>query len=381
MVAGYDFTPLPKALNIIGGLGFLTAAICFLLEKKKTIIDNRSIFSTHAFLFGVAGILFESSILWDPAWWLWHFLRLIAYLVAVCYFFMLFYQQEKELRMANDQLEQKVKIRTEELRCSRDQLSIKVEDRTRKLRAALEIAAQANKAKSVFLCSMSHEIRTPLNAILGYSQLLLLGEGDEISESQRGKVTKIIRSGHHLLELIDDILDLSGIEAGNLTLNLEPINIKMMINECLPLAELIAIKHNISIETCPNEVNSFFVGDYHRVKQIILNLVSNAVKYNHDGGKVWIETEETKDGKIRIKVRDSGCGIAKEKQQELFQPFQRLGIESSNIAGTGVGLILTKKLVEEMRGSINFESILGKGSAFWVEFPIQTEKEQKHMAM
>lgn len=381
MVANNDFTPLPKALNIVGGIGFLMAAICFLLEKKKTIIDNRSVFSTHAFLFGVAGILFELSVLWDPAWWLWHFLRLIAYLVAVCYFFLLFYQQETELRIANEQLEQKVKIRTEELRYSRDKMSVRVEERTLELKAAKEVADQANRAKSVFLCSMSHELRTPLNAILGYAQLLLLSSKDEITEGQSRKIQKIINGGQHLLELVDDILDLSGIEAGKLTLSLEPINIKKMINDCMPLANILAKKNNITIEICSNEVCSSFEADYLRVKQVILNLISNAVKYNHEGGKVWIETEETEDGKIRIKVRDTGYGIDKEKQKELFQPFHRLGAEASNIEGTGIGLVLAKKLVEEMRGSISFKSLLGEGSTFWVEFPIQTEKDHEYLRM
>ncbi len=251
------------------------------------------------------------------------------------------------------------------------------------LRHAKEQAEKANMAKSQFLSSMSHELRTPLNGILGFAQLLKHLPEEPITERQSDYVELILSAGSHLHDLINDLLDLSKIESGNLALSIETINPVLAVNECVelvtPLAEgkQISIEDNISSSSvCPT---TYIRADYVRFKQIIFNLVSNAVKYNRDQGSVSLTCcdSDACDGSFRFSVTDTGLGIPETQIKDLFEPFNRLGQEAGEIEGSGVGLTVTKMLVELMNGKMGVESTLGKGSTFWIELPLATEQQIK----
>ncbi|MDA3870356.1 MAG: response regulator, partial [Gammaproteobacteria bacterium] len=226
-------------------------------------------------------------------------------------------------------------------------------------------ADRANQAKSQFLSRMSHELRTPLNAIMGFSQL---SEYDKtLSDSQRDIAKKIYNAGQHLLILIDEILDLTKIESGNISLSMQPVSTTEVINDCLALTKTQASSRNISIKFNPENGNEYIIiADYIRFKQVLLNLVSNAIKYNKAGGQVEIYCSEHKADTVRINVSDSGAGIDKQKILHLYEPFNRLGAEAANIEGTGIGLVITRQLVELMSGELGVESTPGEGAVFWV---------------
>lgn len=239
------------------------------------------------------------------------------------------------------------------------------------LRRAMLLAENANNAKSEFLSSMSHELRTPLNAIMGFSQLLQM---NALSHEQRDQVKDIYSAGEHLLGLINDILDLAKIEAGQLNLSIEPVLTRDLLDECLKFIKSIAEKNSITIYDRTSEMLPNIQTDHLRGKQVILNLISNAIKYNSVQGSVCLTSEVLADNFLRIKVTDTGAGIAKDKQTSMFQPFNRLGAESSAIEGTGIGLSLTKNLIEGMGGRIGFISSEVKGSSFWLDFPLSEQK-------
>ncbi len=227
------------------------------------------------------------------------------------------------------------------------------------------LAEQASHAKSEFLSNMSHELRTPLNAILGYSQLFEYDRS--FSEQQLKTATEINRAGKHLMSLIDQILDLSRIEVGEVDLLLEPVSLRQVIVDSVAWVEPLAQNRKITIEFDPQEVKGMTVmADSIRLKQVFLNLLSNAVKYNREGGRVMIRCETEKASQLRIGVEDTGPGISKEKLRELFQPFNRLGAEFSGIEGSGIGLVITRQLVKLMDGALEIESEVDKGSIFWV---------------
>ncbi len=229
-----------------------------------------------------------------------------------------------------------------------------------------EIAEKASQAKSDFLSSMSHELRTPMNAILGFAQILEMETQDE---SHKNFVNEIYKAGKHLLELIDDVLDLSLIESNKVKLSPESTNLKRLILDVIDLIQSSAQKNNIKIinNLPPDKEYSVFV-DYTRFKQVMLNILSNAVKYNVDGGKVTISIEYI-ERSITILIADTGKGIRDEQKAHLFQPFDRAGMENSSIEGTGIGLVITKRLLEMMKGKIGYSSELNKGTTFWVEIP------------
>lgn len=232
-------------------------------------------------------------------------------------------------------------------------------------------AQVANQAKTEFLSRMSHELRTPLNAILGFAQLMELSQKDPLTDGQRKHVHQIVEGGQHLLNLTNEILDLSRIETGNIKVSLEPVRIRDAMREACELAKSLSESQDIQVEIPHEPDGSLYVlADQQRLKQVCLNLMSNAVKYNHRGGSVVITHQERPGHRLRIFVRDTGPGIPPEKLGQIFTPFERLGAENSEVEGTGLGLALSKHLVEQMNGEMGVESIVGEGSTFWIELPI-----------
>jgi signal transduction histidine kinase/ActR/RegA family two-component response regulator len=236
------------------------------------------------------------------------------------------------------------------------------------LETARHDADHANHAKSEFLSRMSHELRTPLNAILGFAQLLEL---DALNPEQRESVAHILKGGRHLLELINEVLDIARIEAGRLAISLEPVSVNLLVKESLDLIAPLAAKEHVQLDGNLAETRERYVqADRQRLRQVLLNLLSNAVKYNRKGGTVTLSYDETPEAQLRIEVTDTGPGIATDKMELLFTPFQRLGVEQTAIEGTGLGLALSKRLVEAMGGKLGVESTVGRGSTFWVQLPM-----------
>jgi signal transduction histidine kinase/ActR/RegA family two-component response regulator len=235
-----------------------------------------------------------------------------------------------------------------------------------KLNDAMAAADKANLAKSNFLSGMSHELRTPLNAILGFAQLLESGDPAP-TPSQKRNIDQILKAGWYLLELINEILDLALIESGKLTLSAESVALAQIMSECRALIESQAQMRGISM-TFPKFKTAYFVkADRTRMKQVLINLLFNAIKYNKPGGAVEVEIKPAGRHCIRICVRDTGEGLSPAQLTQLFQPFNRLGKEASAVEGTGIGLVMTKRLIEMMGGAIGVSSTVGIGTEFWVE--------------
>lgn len=251
------------------------------------------------------------------------------------------------------------------LKISNEELEKKVQERTQAFKEAKEDADRANQAKSTFLSRMSHELRTPMNAILGFGQVLEM----EINDDQnKAYAQEIITAGHHLLTLINEVLDLSKIESGTLSLSIEDAHLNGIIDECFTIIKPLASKRNIRIiNNFPPDTDHVVCVDYPRFKQVLLNLLSNAVKYNRNEGSITINCESVLPQRLRISITDLGMGLSEEQQQQLFKPFERIGAETTAIEGTGIGLVITKNLIEKMGGSIGVKSKLGQGSTFWVE--------------
>jgi len=236
--------------------------------------------------------------------------------------------------------------------------------------SAREEADRANRAKSDFLSSMSHELRTPMNAILGFGQLMEYD--DTLPEEQRDNVQEILKAGKHLLELINEVLDLAKVESGHIDLSIEPVELCPVVEECLSLIQNHANKRQIRISHTGIE-GVQLRADRTRLKQVLLNLLSNAVKYNREGGRIDLSVEHPSEDFVRIQVADTGPGIAPERLEELFQPFNRLDAKNTEVEGSGIGLTITRRIVEMMGGSIQVESTPGKGSRFWIELPYEAD--------
>ena len=229
-------------------------------------------------------------------------------------------------------------------------------------------AEKADKAKSEFLSNMSHELRTPLNAILGFGQIIEM-DTDQLNESNRINLKEIMNAGHHLLSLINEVLDLATIESGKLKLIMEDVSVSSLIEYCVSLISHQAETRQIEIIDNISCKNYHIYADEIRFKQVLLNLLSNAIKYNKDKGKVILDTKIIDNKYLRIYVTDTGDGLNKEQMKKLFIPFERLAANDST-QGTGIGLVITKNLIELMSGSIGVDSEPGKGCRFWIQLKL-----------
>jgi signal transduction histidine kinase len=213
---------------------------------------------------------------------------------------------------------------------------------------------------------MSHELRTPLNAILGFGQLL---DMDELPHHQQEAVGQILKGGDHLLNLINEVLDIAKIEVGRMQLSLEPVAVNELVGDAVGLVRPLADQRRVRIEMDLADGDPHVVADRQRLQQVLLNLLSNAVKYNREGGSVGCSTRSVGIERLRIAVSDDGMGMSKEELERLFVPFERLGVEGTGVEGTGLGLALSKQLVDAMNGTLGAESVPGRSSTFTVDLP------------
>ncbi|MGQ3053327.1 MAG: ATP-binding protein [Roseateles sp.] len=275
-------------------------------------------------------------------------------------------RHSREVLRLNGQLEARVRERTAQLEASNDELKL-----------ATATAEKANRAKSEFLSSMSHELRTPLNAIIGFGQLL----GTNIVDAKPGRrqefVDHIVGAGKHLLTLINEILNLARIESGHVELSVEPVALDEVLDDCRTMIDPMARQRGIATHFVGGS-GCVALADRMRLKQVLLNLVSNAIKYNRPHGSVRVDCIHLGPQQVRISVRDTGAGLAPEQVQALFQPFNRLGQEGGPEQGTGIGLVVTQRLVELMGGTIGVHSKPGEGSVFWVDLQASELPAQPH---
>lgn len=252
---------------------------------------------------------------------------------------------------------------------------IEREQNHKKLIQTKDAAEQANKAKSRFIARMSHELRTPMNAILGFGQLLEMDDEPPLVPKHKEQVQEILKAGNHLLELINEVLDLSRIETGRINIDYEVINCEEFMSACLTLISPLANKRGLTIHY---DVSQFAEVNLHadptRLKEIMLNLLSNAVKYNSDKGALTLACEVVAENRVRLSISDTGQGLSDEQILQLFQPFERLGAEFGDVQGTGIGLVICKHIIEAMGGDIGIEATPGKGSTFWIELNTLTSE-------
>lgn len=344
-----DFNlPDMNGLEFLSKLGNISFPIIMLTGQSDEIV------AVKAMKMGVQDYLMKDSI--NPT----YLMNAIKNAIKIS-------QSEKERRRAqealvraNEELENRVKERTSSL-----------VNANKKLLEAKEIAETANRHKSVFLSKMSHELRTPMNAILGFTQLLQMDDKNPLADYQRKNMENVSSAGNHLLKLINEVLDLSMIESGNLEMVIEPVDIIPIVDNVISISKCLADGQGVSLEyeAIPDE-SCFVEVDPLRFKQVVLNLISNAIKYNKPNGSVIVSFEKQEGGKMRIGVEDTGHGIDEDKHGKLFKPFERFDIDTDQIEGTGIGLTISKKIVEAMAGTIGFESVAGEGSFFYIDIPL-----------
>ena len=265
---------------------------------------------------------------------------------------------QQDVVRLNEQLEQRVRERTAALERSNAELAL-----------ASHAAEAANRAKSEFLSNMSHELRTPLNAIIGFGQMLSVSDPATLPlDRHKAFLEHIVKAGHHLLSLINDILNLAQIEAGKMTLSIEPIRLAEVLEECRSLIQPLAERRKVRL-LFPEASSMMVRADRTRLKQVLLNLLSNAVKYNRESGSVVVDTIPMPPDRLRLSVQDTGMGMRPEQLKSLFQPFNRLGQEGGPEEGTGIGLVVTRRLAQMMGGTLGVSSTPGAGSVFWVDLP------------
>lgn len=273
---------------------------------------------------------------------------------------------QQEVMRLNEQLEQRVDERTLQLALANAELA-----------NAIDVARNANQAKSAFLSSMSHELRTPLNAILGFAQILTSDSLPTTDAQKKEFASHVLKSGRHLLTLINEILDLAKVESGAITLSMEPVALGEILDECQTMMAPLAAARGVRM-LFPQNASVVLMADRTRLKQILLNLLSNAIKYNREAGAVVVDCAPAGAGRLRISVRDTGMGLRADQLEHLFQPFNRLGQEAGPQEGTGIGLVVTRRLVELMNGSIDVTSSPGVGSVFTIELATTAPPAAQH---
>jgi len=296
-------------------------------------------------------------------WLTWTATAYEGYLYAAAHDITPIREAKAELSKANEALEERVVERTAQLTETNTQLI-----------TAKQEADRANQAKSEFLSRMSHELRTPLNAILGFGQIL---EKQPLTPLQEESVQYILKGGRHLLDLINEVLDIARVEAGHIGLSIEPILLAEILAEACNLVRPVATERSIVLSIDPAIcADSHIMADRQRLKQVLINLLSNAIKYNRERGSVSIHCLPAPGDRLRIAVQDMGPGIPAEQQQKLFVPFERLDAAHSGVEGTGLGLVLSKRLVTAMGGELTFESLPGEGSTFFIELPMALSPQE-----
>jgi len=261
-----------------------------------------------------------------------------------------------------------------ELNQHRNNLEQLVLDRTDDYKKARDDAEKANAAKSEFLSSMSHELRTPLNAILGFGQMLELNN-EGFNEIQKSNITEILDAGYHLLNLINEVLDLAKIEAGKLEIHMGDVPVDDVLQQCVSLIQPQLKAHQIKFVDHISGKKYYVQADFTRLKQVLLNLLSNAVKYNCEHGHISMNSEAINKNRLRISVTDTGKGFTEAEAEQIFTPFDRLNAKN-NIEGTGIGLVITKHLIELMDGTMGVKSMPGEGSTFWIELELSHNARQ-----
>lgn len=355
MVENGQFSVLARITNILGGTGFLMSAMFFTTHRKEQNHQGHILFSVHCMFFGLSGIIFEFSTIWDPAWWFWHALRAAAYLIAVFFYLRLTQQIFSQLH--------------------RLQQSLVIEKNK---------AQAANSAKSTFLANMSHEIRTPMNGVIGSAEML----GKTHLNDDQTRMLKIIKSSSKsLLRIIDDILDVSKIEAGKLTLEETPVNLYQEIETVMYAITPIAQEKNVLLQLFIDpQLPQYLLADPVRFRQVLINLLSNAIKFSGSEtpaspGKVKLTIERDELNQMTVRVIDNGIGISKEIVSKLFQPFvQAEDSITRRFGGTGLGLVIIENLVRMMKGSIEVDSQLDEGSTFTITLPLtEIDRQDKEI--